>query len=65
MDLNTKIEYSGFFLKKSNLWVPLSLTCHIKEHILSLFIGGCHKKTEKGETKQKMIPNKKIDGNKK
>ena len=42
-----KIEnkYSGIFVKKkkSNMWVLLPLTCHIKEHTLFLFVGGCHK----------------------
>ena len=32
------------------MWVLISMTCHIKEHTLSLFLGGCQKKSE-GEDK--------------
>ena len=31
-------EYSDILVKKSNLLVLLSLTCHIKKHILSLYL---------------------------
>ena len=50
-------EYSGVFekKKKSNLWVSLSLTCHIKKHSLSLYIlvVVIKKKKKKGKSEGK------------
>ena len=48
------------------MWVPLSLTFHIKKHthILSLFVCDCQKKSE-GKDKTENDTQKKNDGNKK